>query len=168
MKSIEIQNSFGIDSLNQVERTEPTPGPGQVVVRVRAASLNYRDLMVVKGSYNPKQKLPLIPLSDGAGEVVATGLEATRVRAGERVAGTFFQEWTEGELTDQKARSSLGSPIDGMLAEYVVLNEDGVVHMPEHLTYEEAATLPCAAVTAWHALLTKGNLKAGETVLVQG
>lgn len=168
MKAIEIQSSFGIESLSQVERAEPTPGPGQVLIRVRAASLNYRDLMIVKGAYNPKQKLPLIPLSDGAGEVVAVGSDVTRVKIGERVAGTFFQAWTDGELTDQKARSSLGSPIDGMLVEYALLNEQGVVRVPEHLTDEEAATLPCAAVTAWHALVTKGSLKAGDSVLVQG
>lgn len=168
MKAIEIQNSFGIDSLAIVERPEPSPGPRQVLVKVRAASLNYRDLMVVKGGYNPRQKLPLIPLSDGAGEVVATGPGVTRVRAGERVAGTFFQNWADGELTDEKAKSTLGSPLDGMLVEYRVLGEDGVVGVPEHLTDEEAACLPCAALTVWHALFTKGGLKAGETVLVQG
>lgn len=168
MKAFEIQNTFGLDSLTLTERLEPSPGFGQVLIKLRAASLNYRDLMVVKGLYNPKQPLPLIPLSDGVGEVVAIGEGVTRVKSGDRVAGTFFQNWLSGELTEAKAKSALGGAIDGLLAEYAVLHEDGVVHVPEHLTDEEAATLPCAAVTAWNALITLGGVKAGDTVLVQG
>ena len=168
MKAFEIQNTFGLDSLTLTERLEPSPGFGQVLIKLRAASLNYRDLMVVKGLYNPKQPLPLIPLSDGVGEVVAIGEGVTRVKSGDRVAGTFFQNWLSGELTEAKAKSALGGAIDGLLAEYAVLHEDGVVHVPEHLTDEEAATLPCAAVTAWNALITSGGVKAGDTVLVQG
>lgn len=168
MKAFEIQNTFGLDSLTLTERLEPSPGFGQVLIKLRAASLNYRDLMVVKGLYNPKQPLPLIPLSDGVGEVVAIGEGVTRVHSGDRVAGTFFQNWLSGELTEAKAKSALGGAIDGLLAEYAVLHEDGVVHVPEHLTDEEAATLPCAAVTAWNALITSGGVKAGDTVLVQG
>lgn len=168
MKVFEIQNKFGLDSLTLTERLEPSPGFGQVLIKLRAASLNYRDLMVVKGLYNPKQPLPLIPLSDGVGEVVAIGEGVTRVKSGDRVAGTFFQNWLSGELTEAKAKSALGGAIDGLLAEYAVLQEDGVVHVPEHLTDEEAATLPCAAVTAWNALITLGGVKAGDTVLVQG
>lgn len=167
MKAFEIQNSFGIDSLNLIERPDRSPGYGQILIKLRAVSLNYRDLMVVKGLYNPNIPLPLIPFSDGVGEVVALGSGVTRVKVGDRVAGIFFQKWLSGKLTDTIARSALGGAIDGLLAEYAVLHEDGVVTVPEHLTDIEAATLPCAAVTAWNAL-TSGNVKAGDTVLVQG
>ncbi len=168
MKVIELQNRFDIDSLAVTERPEPQPGPGQVLLRLRAWSLNYRDLLLVKGLYNPKAKLPLVPLSDGAGEVAAVGPGVTRVKAGDRVAGIFMQQWLCGDVTEAKARSSLGGGGPGMLAEYVVLDADGVVRVPEHLSFEEAATLPCAAVTAWHALVTEGSVKAGDTVLTLG
>ncbi|PSM46917.1 NAD(P)-dependent alcohol dehydrogenase [Chroococcidiopsis sp. CCALA 051] len=168
MKVYEIQNSFGLDSLNIAERPDASPSYGQVLIKIRAVSLNYRDLMVVKGLYNPNIPLPLIPFSDGAGEVVAVGEGVTRVKVGDRVAGIFFQNWIAGKLTAAKTNSALGGAIDGMLAEYVVLDEDGLVHVPAHLTDAEAAALPCAAVTAWNALFHSGNLKAGETVLVQG
>ena len=141
---------------------------GQVLIKLRAVSLNYRDLMVVKGLYNPKLPLPMIPFSDGVGEVVAVGEGVTRVKIGDRVAGIFFQKWLCGELTEAKAQSALGGAIDGLLTEYAVLDEDGVVNVPEHLTDEEGATLPCAAVTAWNALIASGGVKAGDTVLVQG
>ncbi len=167
MKVYEIKE-FGIDSLTLTEKLEPKPGYGQALVKVKAASLNYRDLMVVKGLYNPKMSLPRVPLSDGAGEVVEVGEGVTRVKPGDRVAAIFMQTWLSGELTETKAKSALGGTIDGMIAEYVVLQEDGLLRIPEHLSYEEAATLPCAAVTAWNALITQGNLKAGDTVLVQG
>jgi len=167
MKVFEIKDIFGIDNLALVDRPQPSPGHGQILVKVRAVSLNYRDLLVVKGLYNPKLPLPLIPFSDGAGDVVALGDGVSRVKAGDRVTSLFMQTWLGGELTDSKARSALGGGIDGMLAEYVVLHEDGVVHIPDHLSYEEAATLPCAAVTAWHAVIETG-LKLGESVLVLG
>jgi NADPH:quinone reductase-like Zn-dependent oxidoreductase len=168
MRVIELQNTFGIDSLTVAERPEPRPGPRQVLVKMRAFSLNYRDLLVVKGAYNPKLRLPLTPLSDGAGEVAALGEGVTRVKPGDRVAALFMQKWLAGDLTEEKAKSALGGGNEGVLAEYVVFDEDGLVHVPRHLTDEEAATLPCAAVTAWHALVTEGQLKAGDTVLVQG
>jgi NADPH:quinone reductase-like Zn-dependent oxidoreductase len=168
MKVFEIQKSFGIENLTLTERPEPRPGPGQVLVKLRALSLNYRDLLMVKGLYNPKLRLPMIPVSDGVGEVVAVGGGVTRVRPGERVAGCFMQEWVAGELTEVASKSALGGGIDGLLAEYAVLSEQGVVRPPEHLTDEEAATLPCAAVTAWHGLITAGRLRAGQSVLVQG
>ena len=168
MKAFEIQNKFGLDSLTLTERPDQKPSYGQVLLKLRSLSLNYRDLMVVKGLYNPKLPLPLIPFSDGVGEVVAVGEGVTRVNIGDRVAGIFFQKWLAGELTAEKAESALGGAIEGMLAEYVVLHEDGVVRVPEHLTDEEAASLPCAAVTAWNALFTSGGLKAGDTVLIQG
>lgn len=168
MKAWEIQGGFGLGNLALAERPDPQAGPGQVLIRVRAVSLNYRDLLTVEGKYNPKQKLPLIPCSDGAGEVVAVGEGVTRVKPGDRVCGVFAQRWVAGRPDREKLRSTLGGPLDGMLAELVVLPEDGVVLVPPHLTDEEAATLPCAGVTAWSALVTHGGLTAGDTVLLQG
>src|SRR5215469_7343548 len=126
MRVFELR-AFGLDSLTLTERPEPKPGPGQVVLQMRAFSLNYRDLMVVKGIYNPKQRLPLVPLSVGVGQVVAVGEGVTRVKVGDRVAGIFMQKWQSGEITEDKARSSLGAQVDGLLAEYAVLHEDGVI-----------------------------------------
>lgn len=168
MKAYAIQDHFGIDSLRPIERPEPKPGPGQVLVRMKAFSLNYRDLMMVKGQYNPKLRLPFVPFSDGAGVVAALGDGVTRVKVGDRVAGCFMQRWIEGEVTEAKAKSALGGAIEGVLAEQVVFHEDGLVRVPEHLSDEEAATLPCAAMTAWHALVVQGQVKAGDTVLIQG
>jgi NADPH:quinone reductase-like Zn-dependent oxidoreductase len=160
-------SSFGVDSLEFAERPTAQPGPGELLVRVRAISFNYRDLLMVKGIYNPKLALPRIPCSDGAGQVEAVGEGVTQWKPGDRVAGIFMQNWQDGVLTPAKARGALGGDIDGMLAEYVVLKEAGVVAVPAHLSYEEAATLPCSAVTAWNALAA-GNLKPGSTVLIQG
>lgn len=160
-------SAFGIDSLEFVERPTPAPGPGEVLVGVRAISLNYRDLMVVKGQYNPRMALPRIPFSDGAGEVVAVGADVKAWKPGDRVAGIFMQNWLDGPLTAAKARGALGGDVDGMLTDFVVLRESGLVAVPEHLSYQEAATLPCAAVTAWNAL-GSGDLKPGATVLIQG
>ena len=160
-------SSFGVDSLEFVEHPTPQPGPGEVLVRVHAISLNYRDLLVVKGLYNPKLKLPRIPCSDGAGEVAAVGEGVTRWKTGDRVAGIFMQNWLDGPLTPAKAKGALGGDIDGMLAEYVVLRDTGLVRLPEHLSFAEASTLPCAAVTAWNALAA-GSLKSGSTVLILG
>lgn len=168
MKAYEIKDHFGLDALTITQRPQPKPGPGQVLVKMRAFSLNYRDLLMVKGQYNPKLKLPLVPLSDGAGVVAEVGPGVTRVNAGDRVAGNFMQQWLSGELTDAKARSALGGGIDGVLAEYVVFHEEGLVRVPEHLSDEEAATLPCAAVTAWNALITEGQVQPGDTVLLLG
>ncbi|HZU35959.1 MAG TPA: NAD(P)-dependent alcohol dehydrogenase [Gemmataceae bacterium] len=168
MRVVEVRNTFGLESLAVVERPEPKPGPGQVLVRMRAFSLNYRDLMVVQGVYNPKLRLPLVPLSDGAGVVAGVGAGVTRVKTGDRVAGIFMQKWLCGELTDAKARSDLGGHLSGVLAEYVVFDEEGLVTVPAHLSDEEAAALPCAAVTAWHGLVHEGRIKAGDTVLTQG
>jgi NADPH:quinone reductase-like Zn-dependent oxidoreductase len=167
MKLYEIRQTNGIDSLESVEREVSRPGPGQILIRVHAVSLNYRDLLIVKGRYARNLKLPLIPLSDGAGEVAETGAGVTRVKRGDRVAGIFMQSWLSGDTSPVFARSALGGGIDGMLAEYVVLHQDGVVHIPSHLSYEEAATLPCAGVTAWNALTT-WTLEPGITVLAQG
>ena len=168
MKVIEIHGSFGIKNLVVADRPEPRPGPGEVMVRMKAASLNYRDLLTVQGMYNPKQPLPLIPCSDGTGEVVETGPRVTRVKVGDRVATTFFQGWISGEPTFEKVSTTLGGPLDGVLSEYMVLREDGVVQVPEHLSDEQAATLPCAALTAWSALVTQGHIRPGDSVLVLG
>jgi NADPH:quinone reductase-like Zn-dependent oxidoreductase len=159
--------SFGIDSLEFVERPAVAPATGEVLVRVRAVSFNYRDLLLVQGSYNPKLKLPRIPCSDGAGEVVAVGDGVNSLRPGDRVASIFMQNWLEGPIDRAKSRGALGGDIDGMLAEYVVLKETGLVPIPEHLSFQEAATLPCAGVTAWNALRA-ANLPPGATVLIQG
>lgn len=168
MKAWIIDGKFGLGALRLVEREAPAPGPGQVLVRVRAASVNYRDLMVVEGIYNPALPLPLIPVSDGAGEVAAVGERVTRVRKGDRVVGTFSQRWIGGRPSAEDLRATLGGPRDGVLAEYVLLEEDGVVRAPEHLSFEEAATLPIAGLTAWHALFVDAPVRAGDTVLVQG
>jgi NADPH:quinone reductase-like Zn-dependent oxidoreductase len=167
MKVWTIQDGFGFENLKLIERPEPVPVPGQIVVRVRAVSLNYRDLLVVKGLYNPKMSLPRIPCSDGAGEVVAVGPGVSRVKVGDRVAAIFHQRWLGGAISETIARSTLGGDLDGMLAEQVLLSEEGVVAIPERLSFAEASTLPCAAVTAWNALV-EGGLKAGDTVMVQG
>ncbi len=165
MQAYQVQTAEGIDGLKLVELPDPQPGIGQILVRVQATSLNYRDTVVVSGHY-PGQTLPIIPLSDGAGEVVAIGAGVTRVNVGDRVAGIFFQDWLAGKLTREKIKTALGGAIDGMLAEFVVLNQDGVVPLPAHLSYAEGATLPCAAVTAWQALVHRGGVMAGETVLL--
>jgi NADPH:quinone reductase-like Zn-dependent oxidoreductase len=158
---------MGIDALQMKEKAVPRPGYGQVLVRIRAASLNYRDLLMVSGNYSRNLPLPLIPLSDGAGEVVEAGEGVSRWRPRDRVAGTFFQDWDGGELTDRAANSAMGGAIDGVLAEYALFREQGLVPLPAHLSFEEGATLPCAALTAWHALQS-GKLTCGQSVLTLG
>lgn len=167
MRAWEIQH-FGQHGLRRVDRPDPLPGPGQALVRVRAVSLNYRDWLVLEGDYNPRQSLPLVPCSDGAGEVVAVGPGVTRVKPGDRVMGTFSQTWVSGPPTRDRLRGTLGSPLDGMLAEHVVLSAEGLLHTPAYLSDVEASTLPCAAVTAWHALVEPGQVQPGDTVLIQG
>ena len=164
--------SFGIENLQPRELPIPEVQPGTVLVKVHAVSLNYRDLMMVRGLYNPKMHLPRIPCSDGAGEVVAVGPGVDRVVLGDRVCGIFMQQWLDGHLTEEKSKLALGGDADGMLAEYVLLSQEGVTRFPSHLTYEEASTLPCAAVTAWNALHIAGDpanpITAGSTVVIQG
>jgi NADPH:quinone reductase-like Zn-dependent oxidoreductase len=158
----------GIDALATVDRPTPKPLYRQMLLKVAACSLNFRDLGIVRGTYRMPVRENLIPLSDGAGEVVEVGAGVTRVKAGDKVAGCFFQRWPGGEMTPDAGTSALGGAIDGMLAEYVVLEEDGVVKIPEHLSLEEGATLPCAGVTAWNAIVQHAKLIAGQTVLLQG
>src|SRR5438128_2296384 len=155
MKAYEIRATFGVDAITVSDQPDPQPGPGQAVVKTRAVSLNFRDLLVVRGDYSRKLPLPMTPCSDCAGEVAAVGEGVTRVKVGDRVAGIFMQTWLDGEPSEAKAKSALGGAIGGVLAESVVLSENGLVHIPAHLSFEEAATLPCAAVTAWHALVAE-------------
>lgn len=168
MRVFEIQDSFGLDNLRLSERPDPAPGPGQVLLQMRGASLNYRDLLMVRGHYNPRQPLPLIPCSDGVGEVIAVGDGVERVAVGDRVTTIFSQTWIGGPPTAEKLSGTVGGPLDGTLAERMVLSAEGVVAVPEHLTDVEAASLPCAAVTAWSALVEQGSVLAGDTVVVQG
>jgi NADPH:quinone reductase-like Zn-dependent oxidoreductase len=162
-----VKGSTSLDGLRQSEKPEPKPGPREVLIRVRATSINYRDHMVVLGRYFTAVERNTIPLSDGAGEVVSTGSGVTRFKPGDRVAGTFFQIWVDGPRS--RFYPALGVPLDGTLSEFVALHEDGVVAIPAGLSFEEAATLPCAGVTAWSALMVLGNrIKPGDTVLCLG
>src|SRR5215469_1216939 len=161
-------NAFGLDNLSLEPVTLPALGPTDVHVRLHAASLNYRDLMVVLGQYNPKMQIPRIPGSDAAGEVIAVGSSVTRFKPGDRVCTLFFQDWLDGDIQPLTGKSALGGTIDGVFATECALPETGLIHAPTHLSFEEAATLPCAALTAWNALVEQGHLRAGQTVLVQG
>lgn len=167
MKAFEI-HEFGIDNLKLVEREMPQIVPGHVLVKMTAASLNYRDLMVVKGQYNPKLKRPMVPVSDGAGIVEEVGPDVTRFKKGDRVVGCFFQKWIEGPITREKQGSALGGAIDGVLQEYKLFSEEGLLPSPSSLSDEEAAALPCAGVTAWHALFEHTPSMPGYSALIQG
>jgi NADPH:quinone reductase-like Zn-dependent oxidoreductase len=168
MQQAQIANAFGLEHIEIVDSPRPNTGPGQVLVEMRAASLNYRDYLVATGRYNPKMPLPRVLLSDGAGVVAECGEGVTRWKAGDRVAGIFMQSWRSGGYQEAYGKSALGGAIDGVLAEYVLFREEGLVAIPAHLNFEEGATLPCAALTAWHALFERGQLRPGETVLVLG
>lgn len=167
MKAVELR-ALGVEHLHLVERADPVPGPGEVLVRVRAASLNFRDLVVARGGYGPRMRLPLVPCSDGAGEVLAVGDGVRELTAGDRVLACFFQDWPAGLPTRRRLVDSLGGPLDGTLREQMVLRADGVVRLPDHLSFAEAATLPCAAVTAYNALAVLDRVGPEHTVLVQG
>ena len=166
-KRFELTGVTGADCLRLADAPSATLGARQVRIRVRATSLNYRDLMIANGAL-PGVKLPVVPLSDGAGEIIEVGAEVKRVKTGDRVMGIFMPNWIDGRPTVEKRRVSLGGPVDGMLAEEVVLDAEAVTPIPAHLSYEEAATLPCAAVTAWSALFEAGGLRAGDTALFLG
>lgn len=168
MKAYELRGAFGLENLTLTDRRDEEPGPGQVLLGLRAASLNFRDWLTAVGRYDPRLPLPLVPLSDGVGEVLATGPGVQRVRVGDRVCPIFAQRWLAGRPDRDALRSTLGGPLDGTLRERMVLSEEGVVAVPAHLSDEEAATLPCAGVTAWTALVTEGGVTPGQTVLVLG
>jgi NADPH:quinone reductase-like Zn-dependent oxidoreductase len=169
MRAYQILPGEGIDGLQCVDFPDRELGNGEVRMRVYAVSLNYRDLMVASGNYLVTVDDPIIPCSDGAGEVLATGPGVTRVQKGDRVAGSFFPLWTEGAPSPEKIRHALGGDIDGMLAEEVILHEDALAKVPPGLDFLEAATMPCAAVTAWNAIFVSSNhIKPGDTVLLLG
>ena len=169
MRVFQIEGDWGMDHLKLSTRPEPKPGPGQVVVKMTASSLNYRDLVVpLRGYGSHTGTLPLIPVSDGAGVVAEVGPGVRRVVVGDRVCPTYFQRWIGGEPDLERLTQSLGGPIDGTMTDYMCLSEEGVSKVPAHLSDLEAATLPCAALTAWSALVTTSNIRPGDHVLVQG
>ncbi|MGH2713661.1 MAG: zinc-dependent alcohol dehydrogenase family protein [Thermoleophilaceae bacterium] len=167
MRSYHADLGCGIDGLSVREHDTPQPGPGQALVRVRASSLSYRELMILRGRYPLPIKDDVVPVSDGAGEVAAIGEGVSGVAVGDRVAAAVFPRWMDGRFAFDVA-DQLGGSLDGMLTEYALLDADALVGFPDHLSYEQAATLPCAGVTAWHALTGGRGLRAGETVLTLG
>jgi NADPH:quinone reductase-like Zn-dependent oxidoreductase len=167
-RAYELSADFGIDSLKLQERPAAELKPNEVRVKVMYTSLNYRDLLVIKGLYSKRLPFPLIPLSDGAGEVVEVGELVSRVQVGDRVAGAFMQKWVGGSNCKEYSDTALGGAISGMLADHVVLHEEGLVHIPANLSYAQAATLPCAGVTAWNSLISSGGLRPGQTILTLG
>lgn len=168
MRVYAIHKDFGFDNLEQVERSRPEPGPGEVLLKISAVSPNYRDVLMIRGLYNPDQQLPLIPFSDGVGEVVEAGSDVERVETGDRVSPIFAQQWISGRPTREKLSSALGGPLDGPLAEFMCVPAESVVEVPEHLSDVEAATLPCAGLTAWNALAEQGEVTAGQRVATLG
>jgi NADPH:quinone reductase-like Zn-dependent oxidoreductase len=166
VKALELHPEEGFDALTIVDRPRPEVGPGEVRVRVRAVSLNFRDVLVARGSKTRTRRI--VPASDGAGEVVDVGRDVTRLAAGDRVAAAFFPTWLDGSLREEHHANALGGSLDGMLAEEVVLPERAWVKIPSRYTFEQAATLPCAAVTAWHALFEAATVRPGDVVLLQG
>lgn len=169
MKVMQIQDEWNPEHIRLAERPRPEPGPGEVLVRMEAASVNYRDVLMSRRGYGRRSgALPLVPLSDGAGRVVAVGAGVTRVAVGDLVCPIFGQTWISGPIREEHWAEVLGGPRDGVMQEYMVLRQEGVVRAPRHMTALEAATLPCAAVTAWNALVAQGGVRAGDVVLVQG
>ena len=168
MRAYELPKRTSIDDLTLVEREKPKPGARQAVVKVGACSLNFRDLAIVLGTYRAPVRERVIPLSDGAGEVVEVGPGTTRVKPGDRVAANFFPRWMGGPIRAERTAQALGGSVDGMLAEYVSIEEDALLKLPDHLTFEEGATLPCAGLTAWQSLMVHGQVQPGDTVLMQG
>ncbi len=168
MKCYEIHGPNGVDGLALVDKPAPKPGAGEVLVRLKAATLNYRDLLTIKGGYGSRQKFPLVPVSDGAGVIETVGIDTREFAPGDRVIGSFFQNWIGGEPSEAKMGAALGGSVDGVLTEYRVFPARALVKTPEHLSDIEAAALPCAGLTAWSAVVKLGGVKPGQTVLVQG
>lgn len=168
MRCWELQGGFGLDHLVMTHRPAPVPGPGEVSLQVMAVSLNYRDLLMVRGHYDPRQPLPLVPCSDAVGVVTAVGEGVARLTPGDRVCPIFSQGWLTGPPHRGMLGTTLGGPLDGTLAEHLVVPAEATVHVPPHLTDEEAACLPCAGVTAWRALVTESGVGEGSTVLTLG
>ena len=167
MRAWQVEGEWGIDHLKMIEAKTRQPGAGEVLIRMRAASVNYRDLLTVQGMGGTR-RLPLIPFSDGAGEVLAIGEGVSRVKVGDRVCPMFFEGWIDGRPDATKRSRPLGGPLPGVLQEEFVAKAEAVSPIPRAWSFEEAATLPCAGLTAWRALMVEGELKTGETVLVQG
>jgi NADPH:quinone reductase-like Zn-dependent oxidoreductase len=168
MHAWEITTGDGVDALNMAERSVPEPGPGQVAIKVHASSINYRDLTMIEDPISRGLPLPTVPNSDAAGEITAVGAGVTKFKAGDKVMSCFFEEWSGGPISQAAMDSALGGARQGVLAEHVVLDAGGVIAMPAHLSFSEAATLPCAGLTAWHALTRPAPVKPGETVLLLG
>lgn len=168
MKAYHLEKVGSLDGIVWREQEIPTPGPKEVLVRIRATSLNRRELMILKGNYPLPSKPDVIPVSDGVGEVVEFGANVQGVKIGDRVSGSYFPYWEEGKLSREAMVHQFGCTLDGMLAEYAIIPIEGVVHIPDHLTWEEAATLPCAALTAWSALHGPEPIQVGDTVLTLG
>jgi len=169
MKVMQIEGDWGPEHIKPATRPNPEPGPGQVVVAMKAVAINPRDLILSRRGYGRHSgTLPLIPLCDGAGEIAAVGEGVTRVDVGDKVCPIFSQSWLHGTFGPDTFSTVLGGPLDGTMQEYMLLSEQGVVKAPTHMTFAEAATLPCAAVTAWNALVEQGGVKSGDTVLIQG
>lgn len=166
MKVWANQDAFGIENLKEVERATPKPGAGEIVVDMKASSLNYRDLLtVIMGAGSAP---PLVPFSDGAGVVSAIGTGVTRVKVGDRVCPLFFQSWLEGPVKAESRNKPLGGPLDGVLQQHMLLIEDGVSKIPDYMSFEEASTLPCAGLTAWRGITVEAPVGPGDTILVQG
>ena len=169
MRVFQIEDDWGFDNLRLSSREKPKVGPGQVLLKMKAAALNSRDLIVPERGYGRATgELPLIPISDGVGEVVETGEGVTRVVVGDRVCPTYFQNWMSGEPTSERFSSALGGPLDGVMTDFMCLSQEGLEKVPDYLSDVEAATLPCAALTAWSAIVTHGRTKAGDKILIQG
>src|SRR5262245_3708735 len=169
MKVMQIQDTWSPDAIRRAERPKPDAGPGEVLLQMEAASLNYRDYVMARGGYGRRGgTLPLVPCSDGAGRVVKVGAGVSRVAVGDLVCPIFTQTWGSGPFREFHWSGTLGGPRDGVMQEYMALSQEGVVRAPRHLDAVQAAALPCAAVTAWHAVVAKGRTKAGDVVLVQG
>lgn len=168
MKAVRVVKAGDKYTAELGDKSLPTPGPRDVLIKVHAASLNYRDTALLRGEYPLKTKENGIPLSDGAGEVISIGKDVSRILEGDRVAVSCTANWIGGPFVPEYRSSGFGFAVDGLLAEYVVFNEDALVRIPDYMSYVEAASLPCAAVTAWAALNKIEPLQPGQTVLIQG
>ena len=169
MRVMQIEGEWGVDHIKLAERPDPEPGPGQVLVRMKAASLNFRDTVLVNRGYGRRSgELPLVPVSDGAGEVIALGDGASKFQVGDLVCPSFSQTWSAGPFSERSWAGTLGGPLDGTMQEMMVLNETGLAKAPSQMSPAEAATLPCAALTAWNALVAQGHVQPGDRVVIQG
>jgi len=168
MRAYQVITADGIDAIEQINTEIPTPKDDEILVKMKACSLNYRDILITMGGYVRNDIRPIVPLSDGAGEVVKVGKNVNSFQLGDRVIGNFFQSWESGKINDDGLNSALGGSIDGVLSDYFILKANCSIKIPGYLSYAEAATLPCAATTAWHALVSVGDIKANDTILLLG